>query len=79
MYNNTTVQQLCHEHNIVSISIDSNKQTFPRDTKVTFQCSVHDCEETVSKSLCNLDLNKNFGCKVNCKKFKGEKIKKNQR
>ena len=76
MYTNTTVQQMCHEHNVTLISIDSNKQTYSRDTKVTIQCSVHDCEETVSKSLRNLFTNKNFGCKVHCKKFKGEKIKK---
>jgi len=76
MYNNITVQQMCHEHNVTLISIDSNKQTYSRDTKVTIQCSVHGCDQTVSKSLRNLFTNKNFGCKVHCKKFKGEKIKK---
>ena len=76
MYTNNTVQQLCHEHDVVLISVDSTKDTYSRDTQVTFQCCVHGCEQTVSKSLRNLFMSKNFGCRVHCKKFKGQKIQK---
>ena len=76
MYTNNSVKSLCQEYDVLLISIDSNKETYSRETKITFQCCVHDCEQTVSKSLRNVFLNKNFGCKAHCGKFKGQKIKK---
>ena len=59
------------------LSIDSElKDSYSRDTKVCVQCSIHGCNETVSKTLRNLFTNKNFGCKIHSKVLKGNKIKK---
>ena len=76
MYTKIEIEQLCAEYNTVLISIDSTKDKFSRETKVTIQCCALDCEESVTKTARNLSMNKNFGCKVHCGKFKGEKIKK---
>ena len=76
MYTKIEIEQLCAEHNTILISIASTKEKFSRETKVTIQCCALDCEETVTKTARNLSMNKNFGCKVHCGKFKGEKIKK---
>ena len=49
---------------------------YSRDTKVTVQCCVRDCEETVTKSLRNLFTSKNFGCKAHSGKLPGQKSRK---
>ena len=77
MYTKIAVDQLCAEYGTVLVSIDSiPKESYSRNTKVTVQCCVSECIEPVSKTLRNLFTSKNFGCKVHCKSFKGEKIKK---
>ena len=59
------------------IEIDSSVQeSYSRETKATVQCCVYGCDGTVSKSLRNFFINKNFGCQKHAQKFKGEKIKK---
>jgi len=77
MYTKASIEQLCTEHGTTLVSIESEpKESFSRETKVTVQCCVHGCNETVSKTARNLFMNKNFGCKLHGKVLKGVKIKK---
>ena len=77
MYTKISIEKLCTEYGTKMISIDSElKDSYSRDTKVCVQCSIHGCNETVSKTLRNLFTNKNFGCKIHSKVLKGNKIKK---
>lgn len=76
MYTKASIEQLCTEHGTVMLSIDSEpKESYSRETKVTVQCCVHGCNETVSKTARNLFMNKNFGCKSHGNVLKGKKIK----
>ena len=74
MFTTASVKQLCTEYGSELLSIDSVKEKFSRETKVTVQCCVPDCTEEVSKSVRNLFKSKNFGCKIHFKIFKGQKI-----
>ena len=77
MHTKIEIEQLCAEHDSMLISIDSEpKKSYKRDTEVAIQCCVLGCNETVSKTLRNLFLNQNFGCKVHSKQLKAKKIKK---
>ena len=77
MYTKISIEKLCTEYGTKMLSIDSElKDSYSRDTKVCVQCSIHGCNETVSKTLRNLFTNKNFGCKIHSKVLKGNKIKK---
>lgn len=75
MFTTASIKQFCIEQGTELLSIDSvSNEPYPRETKVTVRCCIPDCTEQVSKSAQNLFKNKNLGCKVHSKIFKGQKI-----
>lgn len=76
MYTKISIEKLSTEHRTEIITIHSEaKDSYSRETKVTVRCCVQGCNETVSKTLRNLFMNKNFGCKIHANVIKGKKIK----
>ena len=76
MHTRAEIEQLCNEYSTELLSLESEpKKKYNREVKVTVRCCIAGCNGTVTKSIRNHFLSKNFGCEEHAIGIKKQKTR----